>query len=306
MFLMNRWYFTLLFLLFFSSSFYAQRDFRVGYIVTNEKDTVYGKIDYRKDLLMSTNCRFRVGEGDVRDYSPNDISAFRFVSGKFYVAKEVDGRKRFLEYLIEGKISIYYLRGSTGDHYFIEKDGEDLQEISYEEGIRDIDGRTVFYQSKRHVGILNYYILDVPNLKPKVNGMRRPERKNLIKLAESYHNAVCEGEKCVIYAKNDPLLHVNIEAVSGVIRYGYKSVKDRYYWQNGVIVHFLASRTNEKIFLKAGVLYSQPEDSETSESLGHLYIPVHIGYLAPHTYKVRPSVSLSLLSPSYLLVCCLS
>lgn len=45
----------------------------------------YGHIGYRVDLLINNHCKFRTKENIVKDYSPSDISAFRFIESKYYV-----------------------------------------------------------------------------------------------------------------------------------------------------------------------------------------------------------------------------
>ncbi|MFO7658726.1 MAG: hypothetical protein R6W78_16825, partial [Bacteroidales bacterium] len=71
-----------------------------------------------------------------------------------------------------------------------------------------------------------------------------------------------------------------------------------YCFQSGVIANIWMPRTNEKIYFKTGFLYSKVEDTN-GKKYGYLAVPIHIGYLAPNTYKIRPSVSIGLLSPSY-------
>jgi hypothetical protein len=56
---------------------------------------------------------------------------------------------------------------------------------------------------------------DAPNLQSKINDIKKPGHQNLIKLAEDYHNAVCEGEKCIIYAKSAPLIKIITRINSG-------------------------------------------------------------------------------------------
>ena len=124
----------ILFGLFLSIGFLnAQNDFRPGYIIINTGDTLYGEIDYRGDLLMSSICKFKSIDTAINKYSPNDIIAFRFIDSKLYISKKVKSRRIFLEYLIKGNISIYYMRDKNGDHYFMDKEGENLTEIPYKE-----------------------------------------------------------------------------------------------------------------------------------------------------------------------------
>ena len=125
------------FLLFIAKLVYAQTDFRTGYIIDFKNDTLTGDIDYRGDILMGQVCVFKTQiNGHITRYSPEDITGFRFKNDKFFVAKEIKGKKVFLEFLIKGKISIYYFRDSEGDHYFIEKIAGKLVELPYKEGIK--------------------------------------------------------------------------------------------------------------------------------------------------------------------------
>ncbi len=275
----------------------AQTDFRPGYIIKNSSDTIYGEIDYRGDLLMSSICKFK-SENVIKEYSPYDITAFRFIDSKYYLSKEVNGTNVFLEYLIKGKVSIYYMRNDKGDHYYLDKENVRLTEIPYEEGIKYVDDKQVFFETTKHIGLLNYYMQDAPEIQSRIQNVKKPEHKNLIKLAEYYHNAVCEGEKCIIYEKKQPFLKVNLEAVAGVVNFeNVEDLNDKYYFQSGVIAHFWMPRTNEKIYFKTGFLYSQVE--QYGESKNYIKIPIHIGFLAPNSYRIRPSFSIGLLSPSY-------
>lgn len=276
----------------------AQTDFRSGYIIKMTGDTIFGQIDYRGDLLMSELCKFRDKDNNIKDYSANDIAEFRFIDSKYYVSREINNKKVFMEYLIKGKVNIYYKRDEKGDHYFIDKEDVRLTEIPYEEGIKHVDNKNVYYESTKHIGYLKYYMKDAPELQSRIQSVKKPEHKNLIKLAEDYHNAVCDGEKCIIYEKKQPFLKVNLEGIVGVVNFeNVDDIDDKYYFQSGIIAHFWMPRTNEKIYFKTGFLYSQPE--QNGEKKKHIKVPVHLGYLAPNTYRVRPSVSIGLLSPSY-------
>ncbi len=162
----------------------AQMDFRPGYIISATGDTIFGQIDYRGDLAMSTVCKFRDTAAEITEYYPNDILAYRFIDSKYYVSREINSRKVFLEYLIKGKINIYYMRDDNGDHYYLDKDDVKLFELPYEEGFRYVDDRQVFYQSKKHIGLLNYYMQDAPAFQSRIQSLERLEHQQLIKLAE--------------------------------------------------------------------------------------------------------------------------
>lgn len=227
----------------------AQTDFRPGYIIFNNGDTLSGEIDYRGDILMSTLCKFKNVDGTIVEYTPNDLKAFRFTDGKYFVAMEAKNRKVFLEFLIKGKLNIYYLRDENGDHYFLDKDGIKLTEIPYEEGTKYVDDKQVFYTTKKHIGILSYHMNDAPQFQSRIQAFKKPNHQNLIKLAEDYHNAVCKDEKCVVYKKNVPLLKISVNPFVGLVKYsGFENFSP----EVGGLIYLWAPRTSEKIYFVTG------------------------------------------------------
>lgn len=270
----------------------AQTDFKPGYIINIAGDTIYGDIDNRGDLLMSGLCKFRAQDNIIKDYSPNDITAFRFIDGKYYVSTEVDDKWVFLEYLIKGKVNIFYMRDKSGDHFYLEKEGDSLTEMTYIEEIRKVDDKRVLYKSKQHIGLLNYYMQDAPEFQSRIQSLKKPDHQNLIKLAEDYHNAVCDGEQCIIYEKNTPFIKIFPELVSGVINYSnIEDLDDKFYMHTGIIAHVWMPRTSEKMYFRTGVLFSQLDLN--GEKSNYYKIPFQFEYIYPKGL-LRPRVAYGL------------
>lgn len=263
----------------------AQTDFRPGYIINISGDTLYGKIDYRGDLLMSYICRFKNIDNTIIEYSPNDIIAYRFVDSKYFVSREIKNKNIFFEYLIKGKVNIYYFRDDKGDHYYIDKEGMKLTEIPYKEEKIYINRRPIYYESKKHIGLLRYYMQDTPEFQSRIDSLKKPDHQNLIKLAEDYHNALCEGEKCIIYEKGYSSTNVTFEPFWGLTKYkGYdKSINEL-----GGYLYLWAPRVNEKLFFKTGLVYQKI--SEDSWYLKIFKIPVQFQYMNMAN-KLQPKVS---------------
>jgi hypothetical protein len=265
----------LLNLLLFTGFSHAQTDFRPGYVIKPGGDTLFGEIDYRSDLLMGEVCRFKINdkENEIR-YSPDDIIGYRFIDSKYYISKEVNGKRLFLEFLIKGKVSIYYLRDNNGDHYFIEKEGIRITEIPYKQEIRHKGDTDYFYESTEHIGVMKYYMLDAPEFQSRIERMGKPEHKNLIKLAEDYHNKVCKDESCVIYEKKIPLFKISMEIVGGIYYHNFDYSGDprtyiiiKKYLQTGVITNLCMPRTSENLYFRSGIIYSNVDAYKTTESL---------------------------------------
>ena len=197
-----------------------------------------------------------------------------------------------------------------------DKEGEKLMEIPYEKKIKDIDDKLVFYESKNHIGLLKYYMQDAPGLQSSINNMSKPEHQSLIKLAEKYHNVVCDGEKCIIYEKKQPFITVNLEVLGGVTYfrpYIYTLDPSLYlnhklYFQGGVIGHLWMPRTNENLYLRTGILFSRlgllyyhSSERIIDIGLGNIYkIPIHIEYVYPKgIIKPKLSYGLNFYFPKY-------
>jgi len=106
----------------------------------------------------------------------------------------------FLEYLIKGITSIYYLY-DNGEHYYAEKDGMGLVELTEAEKITTVDNvdYVALTQTK---GKLMYFMRDCPDVKNEIKNINL-DHKSLIKLAKNYHEKVCDSESCIIYEKRD-------------------------------------------------------------------------------------------------------
>lgn len=282
-------------LLFISLILNAQTDYKPGYVISLNGDTLLGDIDYRGDLSMSKLCKFKHADNTVTEYSPSDIEAFRFTDSKYYVSREINSEAVFLEYLIKGKVSIYYMRDAKGNHYYIDKEDIGLTEIPYEEGIKDIDGKKMFYESTRHIGFISVFMQDAPELRSQIYMIKEPKHDNLIKLAEDYHNAVCDGEKCIIYEKKQPLVKLSITPYAGLTKYmGFGQIlKDV-----GADLSFCFPWASEKFYIKTGLAYSHfVEDGET---IGVRRIPLQFQYIyKAHILQPNISAGINLLTTGH-------
>lgn len=281
----------LLILVFFLilGSIYAQTDFRPGFIIRQNGDTLIGDIDYRGDIMMGQVCTFKSTDNKRVQYSPADISGFRFIDSKYYVSKRVGNENVFLEFLINGQVKVFYLRDNNGDHYYVDKEGIGLSELPYEEMIKHSDDRinpNYLYKSNYHIGVLNIYMKDAPEIQSRISSIGKPDRKNLIKLALNYHNIVCKNDVCVIYEKKLPSLKLEIEIVGGIVNYP-KSINsfNKHNFEAGILTHLWMPLANEKLFFKSGILFSSI--NQDTEKIPVYRIPIQIEFVFPKGI-VRP------------------
>lgn len=274
-------------LLFSTDILYAQTDFRPGYVIENSGDTLHGKIDYRSDFLMSSICKFKTNENTIIKFSPKDIIAYRFIEGKYFVSREINSKRVFLEYLIKGKVNIYNMRDETGDHYFLDKEEVKLTELPYVEGIKYIDDKQVFYNTTKHIGILNYYMQDAPDFQSRIAKIGKPEHYSLIKLAEDYHNTLCKDIKCIVFEKKVPFLKIAFEPFFGFGEFNRTYSDIGSFYSVGANILLWGPKLNEKVYFKTGLVYSK-------YNKGHFYkFPLQIQYIFP-LKRIRPTVSIGL------------
>ena len=276
------------FLLIISITISAQADFRPGYVIKSVGDTIIGEIDYRSDLRMGEICTFRKNKNEKTiEFLPEDIYGFRFIDSKYFISKKVNLKTYFLEYLINGKVNIYYLRDSYSDHYYIDKDGEKLIELPYTKEVRNNGKIDYTYESKQHIGILNYYMNDAPELFEQISKIKEPEHDVLIRIAEKYHNAVCDGRKCIIYEKKLPAFKVNVEFLAGtnLIQNEFTGGVLKRFFTYGALAHIWLPRLSERVYFKTGF--------ETfafgNENL--IFFPFQFEYIFP-TGIIRPKIAL--------------
>jgi hypothetical protein len=272
----------------FSTIAKSQSDFRPGYLIKANGDTVSGLIDYRGDLMMGNICRFKAdANSSVTEYKPVDISAYRFTDSKYFVSKNINGQDVFLEYLINGKLSIFYLRNEKGDHFYIKKDTSGIVELPYEEAIKTVGDKSHLVKTTKHIGILSLYMHDAPDMKMRISNMKTPEYKSLINLAKDYHNKVCKDEACIIYEKNMPSVKTKIELGSSVLNFSKKEF-DNYKFNNSLNIFYSLNiylwmpRTSERFYISTGLTFGMLEGYKVTEKR---YFSEEKGYFSVKTYE---------------------
>jgi hypothetical protein len=96
----------------------AQGDFRQGYIIKNDGDSISGFVDYRIGTRSSSKASFRATKKDSKtEYSPTEIRAYGFRPGKRFesIVLPQNGLQVFAEVLVKGPASLY----THNDQYYV-------------------------------------------------------------------------------------------------------------------------------------------------------------------------------------------
>lgn len=186
----------------YTVALHSQTNFREGYIITLESDTLHGLIDFKSDYTNAELCRFmKNADSAVEIFNPGSIYGYRYVAeGKFYVSKtvEIDKVKKtfFLEYLLQGLKNLYYLPFNAGYFFFENPDGSLIGITKAPDKIID---QYKLKEDIRYKGVLSYVFRDCLPLSAETSKVSF-DKASMIEITREYHERVCDtGEQCIIF-----------------------------------------------------------------------------------------------------------
>jgi hypothetical protein len=185
----------------------GQADFRSGYIITHQNDTIRGLIDYGIATKNVNKCDFKArGSSVVKEYFPADIKGFRFTDSKFFVSKEVvvNGEKvrLFLEFLIDGTADLYSFNNGVNPRFFIQKsDGEITELMIKKERVKGEESSLV-HEKYDYMSTLKSVMADCPRFFSAIDKTAL-ETQSLIMLVKRYNNYV-SSSRSVFYEPQPP------------------------------------------------------------------------------------------------------
>jgi len=193
----------LLTILWIASTIYGQTDFRPAYIIDLNNDTIHGQIDNGEEVSNSKFCHFRISEeAEVVEYLPEAISAYHFIDGKYYVSESIDldGNQElvFVECLVKGSASLFYMRNDEVELYFIQKEGADLVALTNEYREVQIDGNVTKVRSKNYIRMLKATLADCKEIQSSIDNAKLTHR-SLKAITCKYNDCIGEGETCISY-----------------------------------------------------------------------------------------------------------
>jgi len=138
---------------FFASPVVGQIGFYEGYIVTNQNDSVFGKIDIKEKKHIIEYCILKK-DGENVKYYPDKVKRFGFFNGPCYVSNVL--RDTIVQVLVEGKLSLYKLQSTL----YIQKEKEKVAKLDNytEKVIRN--GQVYYIESVKWKGLLTYMTSD--------------------------------------------------------------------------------------------------------------------------------------------------
>lgn len=184
----------------------AQSDFRPGYIITLQGDTINGLINFRGDKANAMSCTFKkVADLEEITYTSDQIKSYQFVDGKYYLSSISMNYKFnyhvFLEYVIKGSVSIFYYQDDVKDHYFAAK-GTTIIELDHHNRLTGNAEEDILILAKpeKFKAQLKLLIQDQPVLFGNIDRIDC-NTKDLISTTKEYQKLSCPSQECIQYEK---------------------------------------------------------------------------------------------------------
>jgi hypothetical protein len=272
----------------------AQTNFRPGFIVTAEQDTIVGELEYRSKPKSYSSCRFRK-DGTISEYDAGQLRGYGYAEGEHYVSGVVEGS--FVEILAAGELSLYRF----GDVFFVRKN-QTIHRLESFETKAMIEGKEGLKEDVRWKGILLFLMADCSPDNAKMKSLDLDERK-LTNLVKWYYS--CKGSAGEVYKENKSWAKINLGVTLGVTSGRIRTktalpyLIDNYSSSDftaGLLLNIAIPKLTEKIAYEVELQISQSDFSSyriienptntayyrTTFSFTTISAPVSIKYLIPY------------------------
>jgi hypothetical protein len=216
-----------LFVFLFSNIVAGQLNYKKGYIITQNNDTLHGFICDRGEIKNATQCLFKEYKNSaVIKFNPNEIKSYRFINGKYYQSLNVLQKEKYLqkfaEVLVHGKINLYHFWRNRNAAYYIENEYGKITRLSNELFYLKDDSNSFYERTKYYAFEIEAYKNNLDSIfdncigfKSKIEDLEY-DTKPLVDITKEYLNCSCDNRKCIDYVKNFDISKPTFGFFSGV------------------------------------------------------------------------------------------
>lgn len=230
---------------------FSQGDFRPGFVIMSNGDSVAGYVDYRMDKKHWKNCYFRPSKKEsTQRYSPQQVSDYGISSDKRYrsislAEDSAPGEKVFVEVIVKGTLSLYRYKNI----FYIDKDGKVTKLPERTKTLVEIGGKKAYKTDRTYIGLLNVAMADCKLVADNTNYKER----DLTNIVQNYNR--CHDQEGQVYKEKKPFTKFAFQAFGGVdlSSLHLENVETSSFEQSnspifGIGVDISSPRLNDKIF----------------------------------------------------------
>lgn len=286
---------TLIILLIMIGNSFGQKDFRNGFIITLEHDTIHGQVNYRSNSKNYKSCIFKSEQGET-SYYPTQILGFGYVNDKYFTSQIT--KNSFSEVLVTGQMSLYRSKGK----YLIKKDTT-LYNFELKTEQAETDGKIGIKKNNRWRGLLTYLIGDCLDNAGKLTSKISLDEKSLTRLLVAYNK--CSGKAFTEYKASKPWTKLEFGASLGVTKSeilitnespAFSYLDDSYRSVNpsiGLLIAISSPRITERVAFQGEIHFIKSAYSSLVESDGVSSTAYHDTYIDLSTLSVPLSLKYS-------------
>lgn len=188
----------------------AQSNFRDGYVITLENDTINGQVALRPNSKNYESCLFK-SNSVIVEYFPNQLLEFGYDDDKVFSSQI--RKEYFAEVLVLGELSLF-----KSERMYHLKKGETVSDLEATKK-RDEDGSKMrFVKNERWRGILSYLISDCMEISDTLATNATFNDKSLSNIIIKYNK--CRGTGFTEYGINKPWTFIELGAMVSFVRSG--------------------------------------------------------------------------------------
>ncbi len=271
----------------------AQLHYQKGYVVTLKKDTIFGLIKDRGEIVNAKVCQFKKErKADVVTYTANEILAYKFMDGKAYRAMEVfqndKYQQAFVEVLLEGKVNLYHFWNRSVMNYFIEK--ENGRPIGLLNELYTVEKPSADFYTRAE-----YRTFQIETYKDSLeslfNGCKALEQKieeveyavePLMKLTKDYLKCIYGDAKSITYEKDLQVSQPTFGFFSGVqvaqVNFLSSNIQSNPSMSVpiGVLVNLPMPKITERLSFQAELIYNRLKVDQGFNNLPSIYTDINI------------------------------
>jgi hypothetical protein len=259
---MKRYFIFLLLTGLFTNSF-SQTEFREGYVILQNGDTLYGYVNTAK----KTVCHFKKNESEKKylSYDPGEIVGFGVVNGRYYESKVIPERNEtepdeivFMECLVKGAASLY----SFNNRFFSLVSDTSFYELSQTTNKTTSPQSSGSFVQKRYYGILNYQMKGCPDVGRKLIKLKL-SKDDLVDLFSEYN--ICVSSPYIYFLEKKPKLIAKLSIHGGLTQSSinlkfsdkilYNSPINASSGMAGASLNLTWPRATERISMNLGLMY---------------------------------------------------
>jgi len=190
-----------------------------GFVIVNERDTLWGEIDFRTQQLNQESAIFRTNRNSlVQVFSPKDIVGYRFTTtGSYFVSRdiEVNGNLKsvFVQVLTEGKLSLFYFADANRQSHFVfEKEAGNQLSITRNKD-QHVGNRA--RRDNRFDMQIRDWLIDYQEIALRPRNFEF-DRETMLEIVHTYHKINCSvGRECIVF-ENRRRVNTNFSVYSTI------------------------------------------------------------------------------------------